>query len=97
MVDADYKVWLIEVNAAPAVTERLRKDFAEELITTVIDPTFPMAAAARQEPAPGSKVEHKEVLQSVSTNETPPIATAAKAEASSRPGAPRLFDLICEI
>eukprot|EP00658_Telonema_sp_P-2_P084618 TRINITY_DN9440_c0_g1_i4.p2 TRINITY_DN9440_c0_g1~~TRINITY_DN9440_c0_g1_i4.p2 ORF type:complete len:134 (+),score=33.56 TRINITY_DN9440_c0_g1_i4:153-554(+) len=41
MIDAAYKVWLIEVNAAPCVTERLRPRFAEQLIRLAIDPVFP--------------------------------------------------------
>ena len=41
MIDEDYKVWLIEVNAAPCVTERLRSKFASELITLVVDPIYP--------------------------------------------------------
>lgn len=52
MVDADYKVWLIEVNAAPCVTERLRCDFAEELVATVIDPSFPISHNESQSCAP---------------------------------------------
>ena len=41
MIDEAYKVWLLEVNAAPCVTERLRPLFAEELMRVVIDSSFP--------------------------------------------------------
>ena len=77
-------MWLIEVNAAPAVTERLRRDFAREFIDTVIEPTF----------GPSSGEASTEVLQAVSTNEVAPAAAVGgKAEAPM----PVLFDLIAEL
>eukprot|EP00657_Telonema_sp_P-1_P012315 TRINITY_DN8818_c0_g1_i1.p1 TRINITY_DN8818_c0_g1~~TRINITY_DN8818_c0_g1_i1.p1 ORF type:complete len:216 (+),score=40.39 TRINITY_DN8818_c0_g1_i1:109-756(+) len=48
MIDEAYKVWLIEVNAAPCVTERLRPKFAEDLVKLVIDRIYPLS-----EPTPG--------------------------------------------
>ena len=40
LVDANGKVWLLEVNGAPAVARDLLPALAEDLITTAIDPLF---------------------------------------------------------
>lgn len=41
MVDADGKVWLLEVNASPAVAKPLLPRVASDIIKTAIDPIFP--------------------------------------------------------
>ena len=41
MVDAALKVWLIEVNSSPAVTEALLPRVARDLIRTAVDPVWP--------------------------------------------------------
>jgi len=90
MVDADHKVWLIEVNAAPCVTERLRKDFAEELISTVIDASFTVAAEAKA----------AVVLQQVSTNgvvERDGPDVGGKVEAATSWTGKKKFDLVYEL
>jgi len=40
LVDEDGKVWLLEVNGAPAVAKSLLAPLAEDLISTVIDPYY---------------------------------------------------------
>lgn len=46
LVDAAGKVWLLEVNGAPAVAKDLLAGLAEDLITTAIDPLFERDYAA---------------------------------------------------
>ena len=40
LCDEDGKVWLLEVNGAPAVADSLLPDLSEDLIKTVIDPYY---------------------------------------------------------
>jgi hypothetical protein len=40
LVDEDGKVWLLEVNGAPAVAKSILPPLAEDLISTVIDPYY---------------------------------------------------------
>ncbi len=42
MLDADFRVWLIEVNGSPAVAQKLLPDFTRDLVRLVIDPLFPL-------------------------------------------------------
>jgi len=41
MLDEDKKVWLLEVNASPAVAKPLLQRVASDIIETAIDPLFP--------------------------------------------------------
>eukprot|EP01059_Diplonema_ambulator_P035428 TRINITY_DN8325_c0_g1_i1.p1 TRINITY_DN8325_c0_g1~~TRINITY_DN8325_c0_g1_i1.p1 ORF type:complete len:639 (+),score=152.28 TRINITY_DN8325_c0_g1_i1:27-1919(+) len=41
MVDEDKKVWLIEINGSPASAEYLLEGMMTDLITTIIEPSFP--------------------------------------------------------
>ena len=40
LIDDDGKVWLLEVNGAPAVAKSLLAPLAEDLISTAIDPYY---------------------------------------------------------
>ena len=37
MVDADLKVWLVEVNSSPAIAEALADDFAKDVVSVAVD------------------------------------------------------------
>ncbi|XP_038074815.1 tubulin--tyrosine ligase-like [Patiria miniata] len=41
MLDTDFKVWLIEVNGAPACAKRLQSQLVEGIVCLVIDRVFP--------------------------------------------------------
>eukprot|EP00056_Hartaetosiga_gracilis_P008548 m.122149 g.122149 ORF g.122149 m.122149 type:complete len:121 (+) comp12934_c0_seq2:879-1241(+) len=40
LVDAEYKVWLLEINGAPAAAERLREKIAGDICSLIIDNLF---------------------------------------------------------
>lgn len=40
MIDADCKVWLVEVNSSPGVAQRLHDRMAKDLVTSAIDPVY---------------------------------------------------------
>eukprot|EP00118_Oscarella_pearsei_P008558 m.44910 g.44910 ORF g.44910 m.44910 type:complete len:206 (+) comp33551_c0_seq17:531-1148(+) len=40
MVDADFKVWLMEVNGSPAAAEKLLHEMAQNIVHSAIDPVF---------------------------------------------------------
>ena len=46
MLDASFRVWLIEVNGSPAVAEKLLPGYVRGVTALVIDPLFPGARAA---------------------------------------------------
>ena len=36
-VDADLKVWLVEVNSSPAIAEALADEFARDVVSVAVD------------------------------------------------------------
>ena len=36
-VDADLKVWLVEVNSSPAIAEALADEFAKDVVSVAVD------------------------------------------------------------
>ena len=51
LVDEDGKVWLLEVNGAPAVAKSLLAPLAEDLISTAIDPYYERDYVREERPA----------------------------------------------
>ncbi|CAM9885888.1 unnamed protein product [Lampetra fluviatilis] len=45
MVDAAWRVWLVEVNGAPACAQKLYDELCQGIIDVAISPTFPLTAA----------------------------------------------------
>ena len=41
IIDTDYKVWLQEINATPAIAKRLLRSISDDIIEVAIDPLFP--------------------------------------------------------
>ena len=41
IIDAEYKVWLQEINATPAIAKRLLGSISNDIIEVAIDPLFP--------------------------------------------------------
>ncbi|KAK3604610.1 hypothetical protein CHS0354_027463 [Potamilus streckersoni] len=41
MLDEDLKVWLLEINGAPACAQKLLPDLARSIVVSAIDPVFP--------------------------------------------------------
>jgi len=46
VIDSDGRVWLIEVNSAPACAQRLTRLIAADLVATVIDSEFPLHSSS---------------------------------------------------
>jgi len=49
MIDADFKVFLIEINATPASAEHLLENMVKDLVEVVIDPLYPPAKKPSRE------------------------------------------------
>ena len=47
IIDAEYKVWLQEINATPAIAKRLLGSISNDIIEVAIDPLFPNQHNAR--------------------------------------------------
>lgn len=58
MLDADFRVWLIEVNGSPALANHLLPGFVNDFVRLVIDPAFPTAGAADAAPGGGFNLIH---------------------------------------
>ena len=55
LVDADARVWLLEINSAPGVAEKLVPAMTQDIISIVIDPAFPVGGPAASHRAPARR------------------------------------------